>query len=161
VIRGMRAEEAAIVSDLWNEMCEEADAAATDGWGHLSAKSLERIRDNLERTPAHPEALCLVVEEEGSLAGFVNASLSRHPVMLGVVGEIEELYVRARPDRREVELALVRRAIEWARAQGAGVIQSRVALDAPWTAGELEMWAGLGFEHDMGLVSLYPEETDC
>ena len=159
-IRPMRPTEAGAVRDMWNEMCEMADAATPDGWGRLSAESLERIRDNLERTPAHPDALCLVAEDSQELFGFVTASISQHPVRPRPGGEIEELYVRAGADQTHVGALLAQKAIDWFHERGVGVIWSRVALDAPWTTSDIAFWTRLGFENDQTLLSRYRSDTD-
>lgn len=129
------------------------------GWGRLSGESLDQIRDNLERTPAHPDALCLVAKDSRELFGFVTASVTRHAVMPGPGGEIEEIYVRARADQAQVRALLAQEAIDWLHERGVGVIWSRVALDAPWTRRDIAFWTELGFEHDQTLLSRYRSDT--
>lgn len=107
----MHPTEAGAVRDLWNQMCEMADAAVPAGWGRLSAGSLEQIRDNLERTPAHPDALCLVAEDSQELFGFVTPCVTHHPVMPGPGGEIEELYVRAGPEQSHIRALLIQKRL--------------------------------------------------
>lgn len=158
-IRPMHPNEAGTVRDLWNEMGEMADEATPNGWGRLSAESLKQIRHNLERTPAHPDALCLVAEDNRELFGFLTASVTRHPVMPGPGGEIEELYARARADQSQVRALLAQKAIDWFHERGVGVIWSRVALDAPWTTSDMAFWTRLGFENDQTLLSRYRPDT--
>lgn len=154
-IRPMDRAEAGAVRDLWNEMCELADSVVPGGWGILSPGSLEQIRDNLERTPEHPDALCLVADDDHELVGFVTASVNRHPVMPGPGGEIEELHVRARPDHAHLRAELARQATEWLHERGVGVVWSRVDLDAPWTGDDIAFWIGIGFDNDQTLLSRY------
>jgi GNAT superfamily N-acetyltransferase len=142
-------------------MIEAAHAAAPEGWGRLSSGSLALIRENLERTPAHPDALCLVADDDRSMiVGFITASLSGHPIMPGIAGEIEELYVRPGPDGATRRRALVDRALAWARHREARTIRTKLSWGAPWTPDELAFWEGLGFEHDVTVVSRY-EENGC
>jgi GNAT superfamily N-acetyltransferase len=158
IIRESRAGEAATLRDLYDEMCNVYDARVPEGWGRLTPAALERIRDNMRRTPAVDDAVCLVAEDEGRLLGFVTGALDRHPVMPGWAGDVEELYVVERPDASELRRELARRAIAWLRERGASTIHSTVALDAPWTEEEIGFWSDLGFEHDMTLLSLYIQE---
>lgn len=158
-IRPMHPTEAGAVRDLWNEMCEVSESAAPAGWGALSAESLEQIRHNLERTPAHPDVLCLVAEDNREMFGFLTASVTRHAVMPGLGGEIEELYARAGADQSQVRALLAQKAIDWFHERGVGVIWSRVALDAPWTTSDIAFWTRLGFEHDQTLLSRYRPDT--
>jgi GNAT superfamily N-acetyltransferase len=158
IIRESRPDEATTVRDLYDEMCNTHDARVPEGWGTLSPASLERIRDNMERTPEVDDALCLVAEDEGRLVGFVTGALDRHPVMPGWAGDIEEMYVVERADAAELRRELARRAIDWLRERGAWTIHATVALEAPWTEEEIRFWSELGFEHDLTLLSLYRED---
>jgi hypothetical protein len=152
-IREMRVDEAGAVRDLWNEMCETADARVPGGWGKLSDASLELIADNLARTPSHPDALCLVVEDNNTLVGFVTASVQAHPTSPGLTGEIEELYVRGGDDTTERELAS--RAIAWSFEHGANAVITHEASDAPWTEASVAFWRTIGFTIDRVVMHLY------
>jgi len=153
LIREMRVEEASTVRDLWNEMCEVADARVPGGWGRLDESSLALIAGNLARTPAHPDALCLVVEEEDDLVGFVTASVQGHPTSPGITGEVEELYVRDGDAATERELAT--RAIDWAFERGANAVVAYEGSGAPWTDASIEFWRTLGFDIDRVVLHRY------
>jgi hypothetical protein len=156
IIREMRAEEAVLVRDLWNEGCEAKDALVRGGWGRLSRESLERIRDNLARTPGCEDALCLVVEDDdGALVGFATASISRHPIAPGIVGEIEEVHVRPVDGAGAMARELALGAIAWTRSRGANVVVTYAAADAPWTDEEVRFWTALRFEIDRVVLHLY------
>jgi hypothetical protein len=75
--------------------------------------------------------------------------------------EVEELYVRTRPDERALKEELAKRAIAWARGRGAGTVRASVALGAPWSDPEIRFWSDLGFENDMTQLNLYDETTGC
>lgn len=152
LIREMRVDEADAVRDLWNEMCEVTDASVPGGWGKLSAASLAQIADNLSRTPDHPDALCLIAEQDDAPIGFVTASVQGHPTSPGKTGEIEELYLRGDADGRR---ALVTRAIEWCRTHGVNAVVVHEASDAPWTEERIAFWRSLGFGIDRVVLHLY------
>ena len=159
-IREMRRDEAALVRDLWNEGRNARDALVPGGWGRLSSKSLERIRDNLERTPAHPDALCLVAEDdEGQIVGFATLSLTGHPVIPGIGGEVEELHVRDVPNADSLRRELARSAIVWLRSRGANVVVAYAAANAPWTEEEVDFWRSAGFEIDRVILHMYPHAS--
>lgn len=117
------------------------------------------IDPNLERTPAHQDDLCLVADDDGVLVGFVTASLVRHPVMPGTVGEIEKLYARSRPKAATIHNRLIEEAIDWLNSRSVGVFMSLIALDAPWTSEQVSFFANHGFESDQTLVTRY--QTDA
>ena len=121
-------------------------------WG---VPARESIRRWIARTLETDDAVSLVPEIEGGVAGYLLASVSGHPAMSGISGELEELYVRPGADRDQAMRDLVQAGVAWARARDAGVIVATVGLDAPWTADELAFWTSLGFEHDTAQVKRY------
>mgnify|MGYP001143178690 FL=1 len=112
-IRKMRLTEAAQVLELWNENCLEAAQRS------LSADESTSVLIALGQYAAHPQAFCLVAEVNGELAGFLTSHLSSHPILEGLVGEIEELFVQPQVRRSDIGSALVREAVNLLRQQGA------------------------------------------
>src|SRR5579863_398242 len=106
-IRPMQEHEAGRVRDLWLQMCSEAGTP-------LPESSAQLILANLKQYASHPLVHCFVVEEQGVISGFVTCSIQGHPVMPGLSGEIEELYVQhVEPDahRHDVQAELVKQAV--------------------------------------------------
>jgi ribosomal protein S18 acetylase RimI-like enzyme len=120
-IRPMEERDAERVRDLWLQMCAEAGTP-------LPATSSPLILANLRQYATHQLVHCFVAEEQQIIIGFVTCWVSGHPVMPGLSGEIEELYVEAR--RHEVQSDLVRQALKAPRAQTAGVPSRPATLSA-------------------------------
>ena len=139
-IREIRPAEVGAVTDLYLELCRSLSERDGD-WG---VPEREPIRRWIARTIETDEAVCLVPEIDGEVGGYLLATVTGHPAMPGITGELEELYVRPGPDEDAIKRELVQAGIAWARARDAGVISSRVGLDAPWTSDELTFWASLG-----------------
>jgi GNAT superfamily N-acetyltransferase len=150
-IREIRRDEVDLVTDLYLELCRSLSERDAE-WG---VPDREPIRRWIERTTESGEAVCLVPEIDGQAAGYLLASVSRHPAMPGFTGELEELYVRPGPDEDAVKRALVEAGVGWARARDAGVIASKVGLEAPWSDDELAFWRSMGFENDTTEVRRY------
>ena len=150
-IREIRRDEVDLVTDLYLEACRSLSERDGD-WG---VPAREPIRRWIERTTETDEAVCLVPEIDGEAAGYLLASVSGHPAMPGVTGELEELHVVPRPNDDVVRRELVEAGVAWARAREAGVIVGTVGLDAPWTEEELGFWGSMGFEHDTTEVKRY------
>lgn len=150
-IREIRRDEVELVTDLYLELCRSLSERDAE-WG---VPDREPIRRWIERTTETDEAVCLVPEIEGRAAGYLLASVSRHPAMPGVTGELEELYVRPGPERDPAMRELVEAGVGWARARDAGVVVGTVGLDAPWTDEELGFWSSLDFERDTAEVKRY------
>ncbi len=147
-IRPMEERDSERVRDLWLQMCAEAGTP-------LSAASSQLILANLRQYATHQSVHCFVAEEQQAIIGFVTCCVSGHPVMPGLSGEIEELYVEAR--RHEVQSDLVRQAVTFLQARGAGSIHTRICVgkECP-EEGELRsFWNLLGWENDMTLYSIY------
>jgi len=88
------------------------------------------------------------------IAGYLLASVSRHPAMPGVTGDLEELRpARARRGCAEAEARRSRHRLD--ASAGRGVIATKVGLEAPWTEKELAFWGSLGFENDTTEVTRY------
>jgi hypothetical protein len=149
-IREIHRDEVDLVTDLYLDACRSLSERDAE-WG---VPAREPIRRWIERTTETDEAVCLVPEIDGEAAGYLLASVSGHPAMPGITGELEELSVRP-PNEDAIKRELVEAGIAWARARKAGVIGSRVGLDAPWTTEELASWGSMGFEHDTTEVKRY------
>ena len=147
-IRPMEEREAERVRDLWLQMCAE-------GGTPLSAVSSQLILANLREYATHESVHCFVAEEQQTIIGFVTCCVSGHPVMPGLSGEIEELYVEA--GRHEVQSDLVRQAVTFLQTRGAGSIHTRICVgkECP-EEGELRpFWNSLEWENDMTIFSIY------
>jgi len=148
--RPMREDEAELVRDLWLLMCAEVGTP-------LSETSARQILANLKQYPSHQEVLCLVVQEQAGITGFLTCSVSGHPVMPGLSGEIEELYVRSGPRLQELQTELVRQAVVLMQKQGAMSIHTRIGIgmESPKEHEQRVFWQSLGWENDMTIYSIY------
>jgi hypothetical protein len=149
-IRNMDEREAEVVRDLWLEMCA---AAGTP----LPESSSQLILTNLKQYATHQAVHCFVAEEQGILTGFVTCSVTAHPVMPGLSGEIEELYVQPNPKRQEVQAELVRQAVSFMQTRGAASIHTRICVGKECLEEEelRAFWQSLGWENDMTIYSIY------
>jgi GNAT superfamily N-acetyltransferase len=150
-IREMRQEESASVTDLYLEASSLLSERDRD-WNVPDSGSINRW---VIATREADDAVCLVAEVERAVGGYLLASVARHPALPGVLGKLEEVYVRRGPEENRLRRELVEAGMAWARERGAGPIQATVALEVPWTDEELSFWASIGFEHDQGLVTRY------
>jgi ribosomal protein S18 acetylase RimI-like enzyme len=149
-IRPMHADEAERVRDLWMQACAEMGTP-------LPEKSARQILANLQQYPAHQDVLCLVVEEQGNLIGFLTCSVTGHPVEPGLSGEIEELQVQANLQQKALQAELVRQAVVHMQAQGATSIHTRIGIEeeSPEESEQRAFWQSLGWENDMTIYSIY------
>lgn len=149
-IRSMHDHEAEHVRDLWLQMCAEAGTP-------LPKAAAQQILANLTQYAAHEAVHCFVAEEENSLIGFVTCSVTGHPVMPGLSGEIEELYAQPGPQWQTVRAGLVREAVLFMQARGAGSIHTRICVgkECPEEERLRAFWQALGWENDMTIYSIY------
>ncbi|SRR5579871_156647 len=149
-IRPMREAEAERVRDLWMQASAEMGTP-------LPEKSARQILANLKQYPAHSNVLCLVVEEQGGLTGFLTCSVTGHPVEPGLSGEIEELYVQAGPQQEALQAELVRQAVAFMQARGAMSIHTRIGIgeESPEEPEQRAFWQSLGWVNDMTIYSIY------
>lgn len=149
-IRIMRQDEAERVRDLWLQMCGEDGAP-------LPEENARQILANLKQYPAHQDVRCFVAEEQHVLIGFLTCSITGHPVMPGLSGEIEELYVQPGPDSQTARADLVKQAVIFLQTRGAGSIHTRIGIgaDSPKEKDQRAFWQTLGWENGMTLYSIY------
>jgi hypothetical protein len=149
-IRNMDEHEAEGIRDLWLQMCA---AAGTP----LPESSAQLILSNLKQYATHQAVHCFVAEEQHILIGFVTCSVTGHPVMPGLTGEIEELYVQSNPKQQEVQTELVRQAVSFMQTRGAGSIHTRMCVgkECPEEEELRAFWQSLGWENDMTIYSIY------
>ena len=149
-IRNMHEQEAERVRDLWLQMCAEAGTP-------LPEASAQLILANLKQYATHQAVHCFVAEEQHILIGFVTCSVTGHPVMPGLSGEIEEMYVQVNPHWQEVRADLVRQAVTFMQARGAGSIHTRICVgkECPEEQELRVSWQSLGWENDMTIYSIY------
>lgn len=151
-IRNMQESEAERVRDLWLRMCVEAGTP-------LPSASSSLILNNLKQYATHQMVHCFVAEEQSTLIGFVTCAVTRHPVMPGLTGEIEELYVQTAPHQQEVRADLVKHAVTFMQAQGAKSIHTRICVgnECPDENELRTFWQSLGWENDMTIYSIYSD----
>jgi ribosomal protein S18 acetylase RimI-like enzyme len=149
-IRNMDEREAERVRDLWLQMCAEAGTP-------LLEPSAQLILANLQQYATHQAVHCYVAEEQQVLIGFVTCSVTAHPVMPGLTGEIEELYVQSNPNRQEIQTELVRQAVAFMQVRGAGSIHIRIGIgeESPKEGEQRAFLQALGWENDMTIYSIY------
>lgn len=123
----------------------------------LPESSAQLILSNLKQYATHQAVHCFVAEEQHILVGFVTCSVTGHPVMPGLTGEIEELYVQSNPKRQEVQAELVRQAVSFMQNQGAGNIHTRICVgkECPEERELRDFWRSLRWENDMTIYSIY------
>lgn len=151
-IRNMQASEAERVRDLWLQMCTEAGTP-------LPVASSQLILTNLKQYSTHQLVHCFVAEEQHTLIGFVTCAVTGHPVMPGLTGDIEELYVQSDPNWQQVRAALVRHAVAFMLAQGARSIHTSICVgkECPGEEQLRAFWQSLGWENDMTTYSIYSD----
>lgn len=149
-IRSMEEHEAERVRDLWLQMCAEAGTPLPETPARL-------ILANLKQYAAHEMVRCFVAEEQGAITGFVTCYVMGHPVMPGLAGEVEELYVERGARRQEIQAELVRQAVTFMQARGAGSIHTRICAgkECPDEAELRAFWQSLGWENAMSIFSIY------
>lgn len=152
-IRSMKEREAERVRDLWLQMCTGAGTP-------LPEMSAQLILAKLKQYATHQLAHCFVAEERRKIIGFVTCCISSHPVMPGLSGEIEELYVQSAvgAHRHEIQANLVRQAVIFLQARGATSIHTRICVGEKECPEEGELrafWQLLGWENDMAIYSIY------
>ncbi len=150
LIRNMHEHEAERVRDLWLQMCAEAGTPLPE-----SAASV--ILTNLKQYAAHQAVHCFVAEEQHILIGFVTCCVTGHPVMRGLTGEIEELYVPPDPHPQTVQAELVGQAVAFMKGRGARSIHTRIGIEkeSPKEGEQRAFWQSLGWENDMTIYSIY------
>jgi GNAT superfamily N-acetyltransferase len=89
-----------------------------------------RLRDRTEKLMHDPNTFLAVAELDGQVVGVTNCGLLRmgdypqkHPITSLLV---RGLVVRPEKRRQRIATALVEKAIEWARANGASEVQANV-----------------------------------
>jgi hypothetical protein len=149
-IRNMQEREAERVRDLWLQMCAQAGTPLPDA-------SAQFILANLKQYAAHQMVHCFVAEESHAVIGFVTCSVTGHPVMPGLTGDIEEMYVQPGPHRQAVQVDLVRQAVIFMKERGAGNIHTRICVgnECPDENEMRTFWQSLGWENDMTIYSIY------
>lgn len=115
----------------------------------------ERLHKVIEGYVSHPQVCCFITEQADEVMGFITACLSSHPVMEGLVGTIEELYVRPAFRRRSFGSQLAQAAVSFLRHGGAGVLKTHTCADSKVAQA---FWKSLGWEADVATFSLYDPE---
>jgi hypothetical protein len=150
-IRNMHEHEAERVRDLWVQMCAE------EGTPPLPETAVSLILANLKQYAAHQAVHCFVAEEQQALIGFVTCCVMGHPVMPGLAGEIEELYVQAGPHSQTIQAELVMQAVAFMKRCGASSIHARIGIgeESPKEREQRVFWQSLGWENGMTIYSVY------
>ena len=149
-IKPLKEREAEQVRDLWSQMCSEAGTP-------LSDTSAQLILANLKQYADHQQVHCFMAQDQQQLVGFVTCSVTNHPVMPGLAGEIEELYVQPHAQRNEIRAELVQQAVLFMQAQGAGSIHTQICIgnECPEEQDNRAFWDSLGWENGMTIYSIY------
>lgn len=146
--RAMREDEAEPVRDLWLQMCADVGTP-------LSETSAKLILVNLRHYAAHPMTRCFVAEEQQVVIGFLTCVLNTHPIIPGLSGEIEELYVQAHEREQEIQAQLVKQAVNFLQEKGAASIHVNICVGDPECVEATTFWQSLGWENDMTIFSIY------
>lgn len=151
-IRNMQESEAERVRDLWLQMCAEAGTP-------LPAASSQLILNNLKQYATHQMVRCCVAEEQSTLIGFVTCAVTSHPVMPGLTGDIEELYVQPASHQQEIRANLVRHAVAFMQTLGVGSIHTTICVGkgCPEEKELKAFWQSLRWENDMTIFSIYSD----
>ena len=136
---------------MWADYATEL-GEPSDG---LTEEAATAVTRHLEANATHPQATCVVADSEGTLVGFATAAVFTHPTMSGVLGDIEEIYVRPSHRRSGVGTALAQTILDWIDDHGGQVMKVRIGRGLGEEAA-IRFWESLGFESDMVECSLYP-----
>ena len=139
-IRRITEPEAEIVTALWDDMCQEP----ADG-GPLQSQGRRNIAAQMHGSASHPDEFCLVAIEDERVLGFVKGLTTRQPLLPGVAGEIEALYVVPAARGQGMSAQLAAAAVKHLRAAGAGTIQTDVCID---DKAAHTFWEQAGFSAD-------------
>jgi hypothetical protein len=153
-IRPMEEHEASRVRDLWLQMCAEAGTS-------LPESSAQLILANLKQYATHQLVHCFVAEEQHTILGFVTCSIQEHPVMPGLSGEIEELYVQpieAGMHHLATQADLVKQAVTFMLERGVGSIHTKTCTgkECPEEEEQRAFWQSLGWENDIPIFRKVP-----
>jgi ribosomal protein S18 acetylase RimI-like enzyme len=145
-IRKLGAGQVDAVLQLWSEnWVEGGDTGPTKA-------DRERLRRVIEGYTSHPQVCCFVAEQGTEVVGFVTASISSHPVMGGLAGTIEELYVQPASRRQSIGSQLAQAASSFLRQSGVGVLKAHTCIESETAKA---FWVSLGWEADLATFSLY------
>ena len=92
--------------------------------------------------------------EAGRIVGYTLGRVSGDPLLPGLAGELDDLYVAPDAPDRSIGRRLAETAIARLRDAGAEVIWTHVDTNDEKAQA---FWAALGFKGDMVRFSLYPE----
>ncbi len=137
------------MTQLWDDACR-----AVPGGAPLSERGRRNIARMLRGAAEHPEVFCLVATEGGSVVGYTVGRASGDPLLSGLAGELEDLYVVPGARERSIGRRLADAAMERLREAGAGVIWTHVDADDEEAQA---FWAALDFNGDMVRFALYPD----
>jgi RimJ/RimL family protein N-acetyltransferase len=130
-------------------LTELADAVSSEPEGWLIStngewRSAADERRYLRALKRYPHAAVLVAEtEDGSLVGRLSLSRDTHPAS----AHVADLGLMVAKDLRGrgIGTALLRAAVEWARANGIRKLELHVF---PWNEGAIAMYEKFGFERE-------------
>jgi putative acetyltransferase len=121
-----------------------AVSAEPEGWLIGSEwRSAAEERRYLRAIRRHPDAAVLVAEENGDLVGRLSLARDQHPASAHVADL--GLVVAANARRRGVGSALLRGAVEWARASGVTKLELHVF---PRNEPAIKLYESFGFERE-------------
>jgi hypothetical protein len=147
IVRRARVEDAPRLRQLTKDGVAREAALYPEDRIAISEQGLDNLESMHRAGAVHNDLATLIAEHDGEIVGFVDARVTRHPVLPGLAGEIGDLYA----DDAEVREALARAAVEFLRDRGAGPVFYTDDADRP----EREPWKSLGFVADTIRYALY------
>ena len=141
---------------------EDVDSAVqhwTENWEQSGDSSpteedTQRLLRVLHGYTSCDQVCCYVAKDGQETVGFITGSLSSHPVMEGLAGEIEELYVRPQYRESGAGADLVRHTMSFLLEKGASVLRTHIDINDEESK---EFWERLGWLKDLRTFSLYSD----
>ena len=134
------------VLGLWVENWEEG------GESSPTHDDRARIRRVLGGYVSNGKVCCYLAKHGVRPVGFVTGSVSSHPVMEGVAGQVEELYVKPEYRGQGVGSDLVGTAVSFLENLDARVFKTHTCMD---DKAAKSFCSSLGWEEDVATYSLY------
>lgn len=149
-IRRIREEEAPSLRALYRELVyDDAEEHPEDSVG-ISERGLDNMQEHFRLAATHADVFCLVASNGDAIVGFADAHVKGSATLPGLVGTIENVWVRAEVRGSDVARRLAEGTISQLRGLGAGTILHYADIRYPEP-----LFEELGFERDVARYSLY------
>lgn len=146
-IKKLQTTDCDTVVQLWD------DGTVEETGYHLSDETRKRVTANLLQYVDHNEVFAFVARDGDTIIGYITGWISAHPVMAGLSGEIEELYVKSAYRRQGIGTRLIEEALNHLREMAPdSVYRVHVGSD---NADVKAFWQQHGWEDDLTVFSLY------